>query len=241
MLVQLQGRAGHEGRQRALDRGRDGVGLRGALRDEDELTRLEDRAEPLGHAVRRDVVEGVEEARVRLTRRRRERLDPGARRERRGRLVEPDVPVRPDPEDLHVHSSGCADGGVVLLRREGQVAGAAVRHADARRVEAERLHDVALDHGRVGLGVLERDPDVLVEGEPARGRERDLAGLDPSAQVGVDALRAGARGESHDGGRLLGDDRGDLGGGDTTDLGRRRQDDDLHGATLLVMTSRRQG
>ncbi|VXB86016.1 hypothetical protein BACI9J_560001 [Bacillus altitudinis] len=89
--------------------------------------------------------------------------------------------------------------------------------------------------------MLERDADVLVEGEPTGLGERDLARLHPAPQVGVDALRAGSGGETDDGGRLLGDDGRDLGRGDATDLVRRGQDDDLHTTSLLVMTSLRQG
>src|SRR5699024_2218644 len=100
---------------RPLDRAGDGGRLPLAEREEHEVPRVADRAEPLRQTVSRHLIDRVEEARVVFARLPRERLDPSARGEGGSRLVESDVAIGADAQQLHVDAARVADRGVVTL------------------------------------------------------------------------------------------------------------------------------
>src|SRR5690242_4674611 len=90
--VELDGRGGDHRGEGPLDRERDLVRLGRPRRHQHQVARLEDGPDALSDDVPRDVLRTAEEPRVVRTRVRGQRLDPGARGERRGGLVEADVP-----------------------------------------------------------------------------------------------------------------------------------------------------
>ena len=125
---------------------------------------------------------GREEPRVVAPRLLGERLHAGQRRERRPRLVETEVAVGADPEDLHVDTARGDDRALVVRAGVLDPVERPVRDVDARRVETERLDHLAGDHRTIALGMPCREPDVLVECEPADLRD-------------VDSFRSDLRGE----------------------------------------------
>ena len=93
----------------------DRLGLALAEGEQHEVAGAQDRAEALGDAVPRHVVDRVEEPRVVFARLLGERLHPGQRGEGRARLVEADVAVRADPEELQVDAAGFGDRALVVV------------------------------------------------------------------------------------------------------------------------------
>ena len=83
------------------------------------------------------------------------------------------MPVGADAEDLQVDAAGIGDRALVVVAGVLDAVERPVGHADARRVEAERLDDLARDHRAVALGVGGVEADVLVEREAAHARDVD--------------------------------------------------------------------
>ena len=189
------------------------------------MPRLQDRAEPLRQAVPRHVVGRVEEARVVGAGLLGERLDPGARRERRAGLVEPDVPGAADAEHLQVDAARRGDVALVALPRALGRPAVVARHAHERRVEPERFDDLAGDDGAVALRVPGRQADVLVEGEAAHPPQVERARGSFSDRL-PHRKRGGSGGESQHGIRLAGDQARDELGGELAAL--RRIADEHH-------------
>ena len=205
-------------------------------RDEHEPPGVEDRAEALGQAVGRHVVDVVEEPRVVAAGAVRQPLDPRARGERRPGLVEAEVAVRADAEHLHVDTPERPDP---LLVRRGrgherrEVATRPVGYREPLRRQPDDVAHLAQEHLAVALGVARRQPDVFVEGDAVGPAEVGLTPRDGLAELAVqpDRRRPGGQPQhrlaprpareplEHRGSRPPG---GRLG---------RRADDDLHQTT----------
>ena len=167
-----------------------------AGRHEHEVTGLQDRADTLGEDVLGDLVGRGEEAGIVAAGLSRERLQAGARRQRRSRLVEGDVPVAADAEDLEVDPPGLRDRRLVGGTSGDEVGSVARGPVDASRVEVDARRELALDHGAVGLRMASRQTDVLVEQERRGGGERQLAGGMATDELVVDRQRGAAGGQS---------------------------------------------
>lgn len=164
--------------------------------EQHEVPCLHDRADALcdavcGHLV--DVV--VEEAGVVFACLLGECFDARARRERRARFVESDMPVGSDAQDLHVDAARRLDCRVVLRAGVLDRVEVAVRHMHERRVEPERFDDGARDDAAVRLRVARVEAGVFVEREPAHMRHVEVPLLDLLREFGVGGERAGSRGE----------------------------------------------
>ena len=96
----------------------------------------------------------VEEPGVVLARLPGQRLDPGARRERRARLVERDVPVGADPEDLQVDPADRGDRLLVGRAGRHEVVGQPVGTLHGAGGEVDAGRDLLLDDVAVALGVV---------------------------------------------------------------------------------------
>ena len=170
--VELQRRGREERRHRTLHGPGDGVRLGLAGGDEDEVAGVEDRADSLGEDVVRHGVDRVEESGVVEAGLRGQRLQPRSRRQRRARLVEPDVPVAADAEQLQVDPAGVADRRLVGGAGAGKVGRPTVRPVHPPRIEVDAAGELPLDHRPVRLRVVGGQPDVLVEQERRGGGER---------------------------------------------------------------------
>ncbi len=104
--VELQRRRREERRHRTLHRPGDGVRLGLAGGDEHEVAGVEDRADSLGEDVMGHGIDRVEESGVVEAGLPGQRLQPRSRRQRRARLVEPDVTIAADAEQLQVDPAG---------------------------------------------------------------------------------------------------------------------------------------
>ena len=124
---------------------------------------------------------GVEEAGVVLARLPRQGLDPGARRQRRTGLVEPEVAIGADAEQLDVDAAGIVDRRLVAGGLRGDVLRLAVGAVDP--VQSDLVGELAADDRVIGLRVSTGESDVLVEQErPALGQaERARLGGGASA------------------------------------------------------------
>lgn len=161
--VQLQAGEGPHVVDAVLDALLEGEGLARADDDGDDLAGLEDGLDAdgqgeAGHLA--DVV--VEEAGVGEDGVVGERLDPGAGREAGAGLVEGDVAVLADAGEEEVDAAGGLDLGLVGDALGLQVGRVAVEDVDVVGVDVYVGEEVLPHEGVVALGVVPRDPDVLV-------------------------------------------------------------------------------
>src|ERR1051325_1810294 len=187
--MHLDGAGGHHARDRTLDCLRDRLRLRFPARDQDELARLENRADAHRDRVDGHVLAPLEEARVVVDRLLRERFEARARRQRAGGLVESDVPVGADAEDLDVDPAALGDAALVPLAKRGIVAGRAGRDVDVLRLDVDVPEKVLVHEVVIALRMIHVQSNVLVEIERRRAREIELPLLVQPHELLVEAER----------------------------------------------------
>ena len=115
--MELQRAGGHHAGHRTLDGLRHRFRLRLAARDQEQFARIEDRADAHGDGIHRHVFPAVEEPRVVVDRLLGQGLEPRARAQGAGGLVEGDMPIRADAEDLQVDPAAIRDAFLVPLAK----------------------------------------------------------------------------------------------------------------------------
>jgi hypothetical protein len=151
--VKLEGGAGADRGERALDHVFDGADLGGAEGEEQAAAGVEDGADAHRERVLRHGFEGAEDGAVILERLFGEDLDPGARAEGAGGLVETDVAVAAEAEELDVDAAGVEDALLVAAALGVQV-GRAVGHVRAPLVDVDVLEKILPHEPAVGLVVV---------------------------------------------------------------------------------------
>lgn len=184
-------------------------------------------------------------ARVVGARSRGEPLDAGARGQGRPGFVEAEVAVRPDPEDLHVDAAGIDDLLFVVVGppREPCCGSGGFRgpvgDVESVRGQPDDGADLAFQDAAVGLRMVDRQADVLIERKPLRGAEPCLRAFDGPPEFRVQPQGRGAGGQAQHGwpaaaapirshAGKAGQDGGSRAPGG---LGGRRADQDLHACT----------
>src|ERR671911_662567 len=197
-------------------------------RQQNQVARLEDRADPLGDHVAGDLVERGEEAGVVAAGLVGERLDPRARGQRRAGLVETDVAVGAYAEELQVDAAGRGDLPLVGGTRGDQVAGLDVRGLHRGVGEIDAGFELAGDERPVRLRVIRREAHVLVEQEGLHLGEAQVTRHVAPGEVAVDDDGRAARGQpEHGGGRGV-DQGGDGAAHQDPGLVGTVDDHDLH-------------
>src|SRR5215216_6334089 len=129
--------------------------------------------------------------------------DTGARVERRSRLVEPYVTVAPDPEHAHIDPTGLHYSRLVAPALCLGVGSGPVRDEDPRRVGVDEPVEVLLHIHVVTRLVVRLQPQILVEVEEYRLREREPPGAVPLDEPPVHPEGGNARGQHKDRARLF--------------------------------------
>src|SRR5882762_4283398 len=111
--MELKGGGGDRGRDRAFDGLRDGRGLGLARSEQENFSRLQNRADAHGDGTARTLLTRREEFRVVVHRFLAQDLKARAGADAGSRLVEADVAVAPDAQKLKVYSSGFSDSLLV--------------------------------------------------------------------------------------------------------------------------------
>ena len=99
---------------------------------------------------------------------------------------------------------------------------------DPPRIDVDAARELALDHGAVRLGVIDRQPDVFVEQERRGGGERHPSVAVAPDQLVVHGKWGTARGEAEYGSGVTAQERLDGVGNDAGDVLAGRRDDDFH-------------
>lgn len=94
-----------------------------------------------------------------------ERLDAGAAGKTGAGLVEGDVAILADASKEQVNAAGELNGVLVCNALGLEVDGVAVEDMDVGGVDVDMGEEVLPHEGVIGLGVIARDPDVLVHVE----------------------------------------------------------------------------
>jgi hypothetical protein len=147
------------------------------------------------------------------------------------------VPVAADPQQLEVDAPGGGDRAFVCGAGSRDVVGLTVGSVQVVRREVDQGGELPLDDLAVALRVPRRQAEVLVEGERRGVGERDLAGLEPSDQLGVDRRGAGTGGQAQDRGRLRPDQVDDGVRDEAGPLLLGLEDHDLHRSAHLSCAS----
>src|SRR5712691_10328819 len=117
--MELKGRGGDRGSDRAFDRFRDGRGLGRAGGEQKDLPRFQDRADPHGDGATRTLIAGREGFRVVVKRFLAQDLQARARADTGSGLIKTDMAVAANSQKLDSNSSGLANGffiaGAVLI------------------------------------------------------------------------------------------------------------------------------
>ena len=163
-----------------------------------------------------------------------QRLEPRSRRQRRARLVEPDVTIAADSEQLQVDPAGIADRRLVRGAGGGDVGRLTVGPVHPPRIEVDPCRELSLDHRPVRLRMVGGQPDVLVEQEGGGGSERQLSAFVATSELVVHGQWGAARSQTEHRGRLPLHQLLDGTGDDASDLVGRRRDDDFHACCLVA-------
>ena len=175
------------------------LGLALPDREQHQPLGAQDRGQPLREHPSRHLVGEVEEPRVVGARALGQLHDPRHGVQRGAGLVEADVAVGADAEHLDA-DAGRAHLLLVAGRLGLEVVGAPVGTVDVVGPQVGTPHQLAPDDAPVGLGVVGRQTDVLVEQVGLAAGEREPAGRDATAQLGVGAQRGRPRGHAERGG-----------------------------------------
>src|SRR5450756_2228659 len=162
--------------------------------------------QPLRNAVRRDIVDRVEETRVVAAGPLRQRLYPRQRSKRRSGFVETDMSGAANPEDLQIDAAGLSDRTLVVgacrLNRT-----AVARNMHECRGKPERLNDLARDDRAIALRMIFRQTNVFVQRESAQPGQVDTTVGGTVRERSIDRERAGSGCQTEHGIRLAGDQR----------------------------------
>ena len=121
-------------------------------------------------------------------------------------LVEPDVPVRADPEDLQIDAAGARDRRLVAAAFAGRVGLHTVQEMNPLAADVHVPKQVLIHETAVAGWVFRRQAMELVEIERRHAREIQLAGRGEGPQVRVQVYRRSARRKAQHGRRLGGDE-----------------------------------
>src|SRR5712664_2090123 len=206
LRMQLERGGGDRRGHRALHGSRDGLALRGARAQQENLPRLQDRADAHGDRALGHPLALREDAPVVLDGGEGEGLDPRPRGEARRRLVEADVAVPADAQHLQVDAPRARDPPLVLRAVRLEVAGhRPVRDVDARGCDVHVIEE-RLPHEAVEAPRMRRSQtEVLVQVEGGHPREIEAFLAVEADQLAIHPERRAPRREPQGDRRLLAD------------------------------------
>ncbi|OPZ89433.1 MAG: hypothetical protein BWY73_01509 [candidate division TA06 bacterium ADurb.Bin417] len=198
--MELEDGGGHLAGDTVFDGLVDGVGLVGAVGQQDDFPGVHDRSHTHGDGVKRHLAGVGEEAGVVLDGLLGEGLDMGARGQGRTGLVEADMAVAADAQYLEVDAAGLDDPLLVLAAVCGgpAVRGAAVRKVDVLLSDVDVAEEVLPHEVVVTLGVFGRQAEVLVEVEGRHPRKIQALFPVQADEFLVKAERGAAGGQAED-------------------------------------------
>ncbi len=207
--VKLESGTGTNCGERTFDHVFDGADFRGTEREEQAAARIKDGADAHRECVFRHGVEGAEDRAVITERLLGEDLNPRARAERAGGLIEADVTVAAEAEELDVDAARVEDALFVAAALGVKIGRRANGHVGALLVDVDVAEEIFPHEIPVGLVVGAGEADILVEVE-----RRDPAEVEALVAMQADELlvkteRSATGGEAEDGFGFFADDPGD--------------------------------
>src|SRR6266849_508817 len=145
-----------------------------AARHQHELTRIENGADAHGDGVHRHVFPVLEEPRVVIDGLLGQRLEPRARAQRAGRLVEGNVAVGADAQNLQVDATAFRYTLLVPVTKGRVVAGRARGNIDVLPRDVHMLEEMLVHEVVVALRMTRREAHILVQIERGHAREVEL-------------------------------------------------------------------